>query len=242
MEAIRRAASASASAAHHHHRPAVAALHHRTAVAALHHRPAVAALHHRPAVAALHHRPDVAALHRRPGAPISTATARVAALRPSGVPICTATALHRPGAPIPSATARLPILRRTPPRAHFTPRRLCSQSTLDKVRSEIRRVKADRADRFQLTANKITSITTTVEMINKDISKPKYDASLDLGRTWIKVCGLVLSSGLALALVSFWVMSFGGGQGTKSPACVYVDKEMEYVKEDLLKKIDATGQ
>lgn len=235
MEAIRRAASAAAAAAHHHHRPAVAA-------AAHHRRPAVAALHHRPAVAALHHRPDVAALHHRPGAPISTATARVAALHPSGVPICTATALHRPGAPIPSATARLPILRRTPPRAHFTPRRLCSQSTVDKVRSEIRRVKADRKDRFGLTLDKIDSITATVDKINKDISEPKYDASLDLGMTSIKVCGLVLSSGLALALVSFSVMWFGGGQGTKSTACVYVDKEMEYVKEDLLKKIDATGQ
>ena len=215
MEAIRQAASAVAAAAHHHHRPAVAALHHRPAVAALHHRP---------------------------GAPISTATARIAALHPSGVPICTATALHRPGAPIPSAIARLPILRRTPPRAHFTPRRLCSQSTVDKVRSEIRRVKADRTDRFKLTGNKITSISSTVKEINKDISEPKYDASVDLVRTSIKVCGLVLSSGLALALVSFSVMGFGGGQGTKSPACVYVDKEMECVKEDLLKKIDATGQ
>ncbi|XBI02265.1 hypothetical protein VPH35_130852 [Triticum aestivum] len=152
-------------------------------------------------------------------------------------------ARHRPAvaAALLRSTAALPRSSPAPTNssaALLCPRRLLSGPARAQINTEICRVEAAIAARYDSASKRVDELSANVNKLGQAVAQQDYNITLNLGETSFKVAFIVLNSAVLLGLGSYTILYTLGGRSARAEASALVEGKVGELEAELVNKIE----
>lgn len=143
---------------------------------------------------------------------------------------------HSSAALIRSSPAAL--LRPNSSGALLFPRRMLSDPARAQINSDICRVEAAVAARYDSAYKRVDELSANINKLSQAVALQDYDVTVNLGETSYKVTFIVLTSAVVLGLGSYILVYTMGGRSARAEAAALVEGKVGELEGELVNKIE----